>query len=181
MFLGEGFRHSGPVQDLFANTHRLYFHEQNGDTNFADKHPDLLESLSRLTAVGFLRNEVKDRTGINTLVANNMLPGYFLEIPDRLRKIPSPAIESDVSEKVTPGYFVAGGTDIYVQKGEVLVESGVHLLNMNHELKNIYNGHVPFSAIFAFSFHRLQNISVPVFGKLSQRHATTAKLSTAKA
>ena len=100
----------------------------------------------------FLRNEVKDRTGINTLVANSMLPGYFLEIPDRLRKIPSPAIESGVSGKVTPGYFVAGGTDIYVQKGEVLVESGVHLLNMNHELKNIYkkDGYVHVGALTTF-------------------------------
>ena len=100
----------------------------------------------------FLRNEVKDRTGINTLVANNMLPGYFLEIPDRLRKIPSPAIESGVSGKVTPGYFVAGGTDIYVQKGEVLVESGVYLLNMNHELKNIYkkDGYVHVGALTTF-------------------------------
>ena len=100
----------------------------------------------------FLRNEVKDRTGINTLVANNMLPGYFLEIPDRLRKIPSPAIESGVSGKVTPGYFVAGGTDIYVQKGEVLVESGVYLLNMNHELKKIYkkDGYVHVGALTTF-------------------------------
>ncbi|OGK62311.1 hypothetical protein A2334_02180 [Candidatus Roizmanbacteria bacterium RIFOXYB2_FULL_38_10] len=70
MFLGEGFRHSGPVQDLFANTHRLYFHEQNGDTNFADKHPDLLESLSRLTAVGFLRNEVTE--GLRKDVADHV-------------------------------------------------------------------------------------------------------------
>ena len=100
----------------------------------------------------FLRNEVKDGTGINTLVANSMLPGYFLEIPDRLRKIPIPAIESGVSGKVTPGYFVAGGTDIYVQKGEVLVESGVYLLNMNHELKNIYkkDGYVHVGALTTF-------------------------------
>ena len=100
----------------------------------------------------FLRNEVKDRTGINTLVANGMLPGYFLEIPERLRKIPIPAIESGVSGKVTPGYFVAGGTDIYVQKGEVLAESGVHLLNMNHALKNIYkkDGYVHVGALTTF-------------------------------
>ncbi|CAG0941026.1 partial aerobic carbon-monoxide dehydrogenase small subunit, partial [Candidatus Brocadiaceae bacterium] len=45
-------------------------------------------------SASFLKDTVKDHTGIDALVANRMLPDYFLEIPDRLRKIQAPVIEA---------------------------------------------------------------------------------------
>src|SRR4030066_1856328 len=40
-------------------------------------------SLKR--GIDFLKLSVESRTGIRSLVANGMLPPYFLEMPDRLR------------------------------------------------------------------------------------------------
>lgn len=48
---------------------------------------------------------------VEWLVANAFLPGYFLGIADKLKKL-APAAAADVDE---PGYIIAGGTDILLQ------------------------------------------------------------------
>lgn len=97
----------------------------------------------------FLKNAIKDRTGVDALVANGMLPEYFLEIPHRLSKIPSPACEA---RDTLADYFIAGGTDLSVQKGELLPESKVYLLNMLPGLKAItkQNGYLHVGALVTF-------------------------------
>ncbi len=102
-------------------------------------------SLKR--CVNFLERSVECRTDIRSIVANEMLPPYFLEMPSRLRKIPKLRVDKGVSE-----YFVAGGTDVYVQKGDVLPESEIHLLTMDEELKGItpMDGYVRVGALTTF-------------------------------
>lgn len=97
----------------------------------------------------FLKNAVKDHTGIDALVANRMLPDYFLKIPDQLRKIQSPVIEAG---NTLTDYCIAGGTDLYVQKGELLPESQVHLLNLHPEMKIVSkeNGYIHVGALTTF-------------------------------
>ena len=51
-----------------------------------------------------------------------------------------------------PEYFVAGGTDVYVQKGDVLPESEICLLTMNQDMKGItpMDGYVRVGALTTF-------------------------------
>ncbi len=73
-------------------------------------------------------------TGVAALVERGMLPAYFLEMPARLRAIPPPARPNG---QAAPEVFIAGGTDIYVQQGEVLPEAPVHVLNLHPEMQGI--------------------------------------------
>ncbi|KAA0244304.1 MAG: (2Fe-2S)-binding protein [Candidatus Brocadia sp. AMX2] len=100
-------------------------------------------------SASFLKDTVNDHTGIDALVANRMLPDYFPQISDRLRKIQSPVRgPGDTSTD----YCIAGGTDLYVQKGELLPESKVYLLNLYPEMKAISkkNGSIHVGALTTF-------------------------------
>lgn len=96
-----------------------------------------------------MKAAVENRTGINALVSNKMLPEYFLDIPARLHKIHKMDIQSD--EKASD-YFIAGGTDIYIQKGEILPESSVSILTMHPEMSGISkkDGYIRVGALTTF-------------------------------
>lgn len=79
-------------------------------------------------------NGPTQREHVGGLVAAGALPAYFKLIPARLKKIPQP---ESANGKDTPDYFVAGGTDIYVQQGEALPETNVQVLNLRPELRGI--------------------------------------------
>lgn len=96
-----------------------------------------------------LKQSVGQRTGIQALAEAQILPGYFKTIAARLRKISTP-IETD--GKGAPDFVVAGGTDLYVQKGEILPESCVQVLNLHPEMKGISrkNGQLRIGALTTF-------------------------------
>ncbi len=96
-----------------------------------------------------LKKAVNDNKGIGHLVAHKMLPAYFSEIPARLRRIPARIVRN---EDETPDFFVAGGTDVYPQKGELLTESRVGVLNGRAEMKGISekNGYLRIGALTTF-------------------------------
>ncbi|MBI5306891.1 MAG: FAD binding domain-containing protein [Planctomycetes bacterium] len=104
-------------------------------------------SLKR--GIDFLKLSVESRTGVRSLVANGMLPPYFLEMPDRLRMIPKLHMAKGIS---TPEFFIAGGTDLYVQKGDVLPESEIRLLTTNQNMKGIapMDGYIRVGALTTF-------------------------------
>ncbi len=104
-------------------------------------------SLKR--GIDFLKLSVESRTGIRSLVANEMLPPNFLEMPDRLRMIPKLQMDKGIS---TPEFFIAGGTDLYVQKGDMLPESELCLLAMNQDMKGItpMDGYIRVGALTTF-------------------------------
>lgn len=95
-----------------------------------------------------LRKAVENQTGIKVLVEKSMLPEYFLEIPARLRRIPK--LSSTMGK--TPDFFIAGGTDLYVQKGDILPESHIHVLNMHQEMKGVSKkeGYIHVGALTTF-------------------------------
>jgi xanthine dehydrogenase small subunit len=63
---------------------------------------------------------------IEALVDAEMLPAYFTEMVDKLEAIETPEVEHDGD---VTDFFVAGGTDIYVQQGEKIPGSSVTMLN----------------------------------------------------
>lgn len=96
-----------------------------------------------------LAQTVGSRTGVAALVTAGALPAYFLEIPQRLQKIPAPAFAESKKAHALP---VAGGTDLYVQAGEKLPETDVVALNLLQELRGIStrNGRVHVGALTTF-------------------------------
>ncbi|NND51792.1 MAG: 2Fe-2S iron-sulfur cluster binding domain-containing protein, partial [Flavobacteriaceae bacterium] len=76
--------------------------------------------------------EFTDSTkSLDWLIDREFIPDYFSGMADRLKalKIESP--------KYSTHSFVSGGTDLYVQKADDLIDSDVHLIFDQPDLKNI--------------------------------------------
>ncbi len=73
---------------------------------------------------------------VEDLVTTRIIPPYFLDIPARLRQLPPP----ETQHSPTAEFFIAGGTDLYVQQGDILPESEVVFLNQlpAPQIKGIY-------------------------------------------
>jgi len=65
-------------------------------------------------------NNKKDK--ISFLIKNNILPDYFIGITDRLTKLKT---ENSNGQSGKAKYFVAGGTDLYVQKPDEQLEKQI--------------------------------------------------------
>lgn len=96
-----------------------------------------------------LQERIGSQTGIANLVQAGLLPVYFLEIAATLAEIPAPA--TDFHEHGGKRW-IAGGTDLYVQRGEELPDETVGVLNLNPKLKGIarQNGHLRVGALTTF-------------------------------
>ncbi|MCX8056185.1 MAG: FAD binding domain-containing protein [Ignavibacteria bacterium] len=89
--------------------------------------------------INFLNEKLKGfnsgkNNSIKNLVELNFLPDYFITIPQKLRELK----EHQIEEKVNYQKFVSGGTDLYVQRWEELVDKNVYLLSTKNDLKGIY-------------------------------------------
>ena len=82
-----------------------------------------------------LFEESYENDRINFLVEKKILPEYFLQIPDKLAQLP---YSFDIHLISTDTNTIAGGTDVYVQKGHELEESDINALDFNVELKKIF-------------------------------------------
>jgi xanthine dehydrogenase small subunit len=71
------------------------------------------------------------RTDLEWLIDNNFVPEYFKSIPSKLKAL---QVE-DSSQSGT--VFVSGGTDLYVQQADNLIENNVHVIANNNALKGI--------------------------------------------
>lgn len=63
---------------------------------------------------------------IGLLIKMNFLPDYFAEIPERLKRIQR---EHKIFEGAEDTVFVSGGTDLFVQQGNSLLEKNVVFLS----------------------------------------------------
>ncbi len=68
---------------------------------------------------------------IEWLIDNNFVPEYFKEIPNRLKAL---NIENN---SPSGAVFVSGGTDLYVQQADNLIDNQVHVIADNKALKGI--------------------------------------------
>ena len=66
-------------------------------------------------------------------VTNNIIPSYFLQIKERLLKI----AVNVVDQKGNADKFLGGGTDLYVQRPEAMIEEKINFLFEKSELKGI--------------------------------------------
>ncbi|RLD29236.1 MAG: (2Fe-2S)-binding protein [Bacteroidetes bacterium] len=74
---------------------------------------------------------VNSRKSLQTLIDNEFIPQYFSEIPERLKQL---KVKNNAQTGIT---YVSGGTDLYVQKADSLIENNVNLITNNNALKGI--------------------------------------------
>lgn len=98
---------------------------------------------------GMIKEHIDTATGVKTLVEKGIIPDYFKDIPIRLNSISGKQYKKAAS---TPGFFISGGTDLYVQKGDILPDSLISLLNAHSEMKHIVceNGLLRIGALTTF-------------------------------
>lgn len=107
-----------------------------------------------------LRREIGDGVGVEALVDRGVLPDYFREVPAKLRDLPRPAGDPAAGDPAAgdpvalpaAGTFIAGGTDLYVQRGEDLPEARVAVLGLQPRMRGIHrqNGHLRVGALTSF-------------------------------
>ena len=85
-------------------------------------------------SAGHLQETIGAAVGVEALVERGMLPAYFGAMPERLRKIPP---QGSQNGQAAPAFVIAGGTDLYVQRGEDIPEAPVYVLNLHPEMKVI--------------------------------------------
>jgi xanthine dehydrogenase small subunit len=89
-------------------------------------------------AAGRINGLMEKRNGAASLsfaVENNIIPGYFLEIKDRLKKL-----QTALVIKPTNGIekkLLGGGTDLYVQQHETMAAEHIDFLFDKHALNGI--------------------------------------------
>ena len=100
-------------------------------------------------SVSHLQKAVGQKTGLNILLEKKFIPDYFATIPERLIAI-SPAITK--ASGTHPVFTIAGGTDLYVQKGHLIPDTDIEVLNLRPDLKGIQqeNGHYRVGALTTF-------------------------------
>jgi xanthine dehydrogenase small subunit len=73
----------------------------------------------------------KAQTSLEWLIESNFIPEYFKNIPSKLKAL---QIEDNTQ---SGAIFVSGGTDLYVQQADNLIENNVNIISNNKTLKGI--------------------------------------------
>jgi len=86
----------------------------------------IIKALNKLNydLIKFGKN---NKNSLKTLVEKRILPAYFLNIPSRLKQLNQPDKKYAFS-KSNGKIIAAGGTDLYVQKYNVVINKKVHFL-----------------------------------------------------
>ena len=82
-------------------------------------------------AAGEVCQNLENKLDLDWLIENDFIPEYFAAIPAKLKAL---QIE-DNSQSGT--VFISGGTDLYVQQADNLIENNIHTIANNNALKGI--------------------------------------------
>lgn len=86
-----------------------------------------------------LNHSVKNKKGIEYLIFCNVIPEYFLEIPNKLKNINQQTVSTQKEKsKFKNVNIISGGTDLYVQKWEELLEVNADFIYEREDLNKIY-------------------------------------------
>ena len=66
---------------------------------------------------------------ISALIKSGLIPDYFSDIPKRLKQLKQEKLSEE--EKISPNFYISGGTDLFVQKWEDILKNDVKLLSSN--------------------------------------------------
>jgi len=114
----------------------------NSENNYSNARDAISGNICRCTGykaiekaahqvVEKLKNHKKDNK-FDWLIATDFIPEYFASIPQRLKDIEF----KDLNQP--KGKYVSGGTDLYVQQADNLMDNSVHLIAEKDYLKGIH-------------------------------------------
>lgn len=89
-------------------------------------------------AAASINHKMQTRNGKDVLqfaVDNKIIPAYFLEIKERLKKLNT--LPNGQSNKTSNAKFLGGGTDLYVQQHDTIVDEQINFLYDRQSLKGI--------------------------------------------
>ncbi len=66
---------------------------------------------------------------ISALIKSGLIPDYFSEVPKRLKQLKQEKLSEE--EKISPNFYISGGTDLFVQRWEDILKNDVKLLSSN--------------------------------------------------
>lgn len=113
----------------------------NSEPNYKDAIASIDGNICRCTgyksierATQKITDALKNKDTENTvkwLVENKFIPGYFTDIPKRIEDL------NPIKEKLNKAILIGGGTDLYVQKHDQLVDIDVDLVAHQNSLRYI--------------------------------------------
>jgi len=75
--------------------------------------------------------KLENEKDLKWLIENNFIPEYFAQIPSKMKQLNAKkTVQSN-------GKYVSGGTDLYVQQADNLIDNEVYLIENNETLKGI--------------------------------------------
>lgn len=80
------------------------------------------------------RTNGKNKSNLNELIRIKLIPDYFASIPERLKFLQSEELKTSMSDSKI---FVSGGTDLYVQKWDELVDKNINLISSLNQFRGI--------------------------------------------
>ena len=91
-------------------------------------HSSIIRAAKQSTEI--ISSRISNHTDhINALIKTGLIPSYFNEIPQKLKDIRTNQLAE--SEKISPAFYISGGTDLFVQKWEDILNSDVKLSSSN--------------------------------------------------
>ncbi len=106
-------------------------------------HNSIIRAAGLISEKFKINDNNSNRSSLKFLIGNKIIPEYFDSIKERLQKIHTNENISTVLSGSEVKYFIAGGTDLFVQKpGEMLYSDVVFLEEKNNNKKiNIADGY----------------------------------------
>lgn len=96
-------------------------------------HNSIIRAAEKLSEI-FKEASSSDDSLLEYLASKEIIPGYFIDISERLRSIhPDMNVENNVHGE----YYVGGGTDLFVQKPDLMLKSDVKFLYKGRSSSNI--------------------------------------------
>ncbi len=91
-------------------------------------HSSIIRAARKSTEI--ISSEISNHTNhISALIKTGLIPSYFNEIPEKLKNLKTKQLTE--SEKDSPAFYISGGTDLFVQKWEDILNSDVKLSSSN--------------------------------------------------
>ncbi len=109
-------------------------------------------------------SDLNSQNRVTRLIEQGILPNYFKVIPERLKALEKGAGEEPTIAKPS-AMLIGGGTDLFVQHPEELVDENLHFLANQATLKGIHveNGHCMIGGLVTMETFRVSKVINDLF------------------